>query len=332
MQLASSLSKVFKARLGLTASKETFRAALEEYSNFQLGNMLSRAEKAKGAEILGFPIQSEMEVNTKYFLALKTACDGLKTVCLEANECADTALSSVSPGFNMSVITKDYNAINTGAKEMLIAQTRAKEKEKESEPKVQVNNTTQPASSVSAIKLEKAEAINFSGLARDYARFRREFVMIVVPNRSETEVGLRLRQAVPKEHRHLLDNIDLENFNQMLEVLDENFGTADRVVNSIMGEVYKLKSPGDDKAFVTFVEKLEAAARDLEAVDLLGEIVNQPTIASITEKFNGMIKYGWHEVLENKELLTKSSKVIYDEMMARLATINGLMKYEPIKM
>ena len=55
-----------------------------------------------------------------------------------------------------------------------------------------------------------------------------------------------------------------------------------------------------------------------QAVDLLGEIVNQPTIASITEKFTSMIRYGWHEVLENKELLTKSSKVIYEEMMSYL--------------
>ena len=285
-------SKVFKARLGLTASKETFRAALEEYSNFRVDNLLSQADKARGAEILDFPIQSQTELNTKYYLALKAACDALKNMCVEANEDSDTVLSSVSPGFNLSVISKDYNNLNAGAEKLLIAQARAKEKEKGSEPKVQVNNTTQSASNVSAIKLEKAEAINFSGLARDYARFRREFVMIVVPNRSETEVGLRLRQAVPKEHRHLLDNIDLENFKQMLEILDKNFGTADRVVNSIMGEVYKLKSPGDDKAFVTFVEKLEAAARDLEAVNLLGEIVNQPTIASITEKFTGMIKYG----------------------------------------
>ena len=142
--------------------------------------------------------------------------------------------------------------------------------------------------------------------------------MIVVPNRSQTEVGLRLRQAVPKEHRHLLDNIALEAYTQMFVVLNEEFGTADRVVNSILGEIKRLKAPGDDKAFVAFVEKIEHAARDLEAVNLLAEIVNQPTIADITEKFTDMIKYGWHEVLENKNLLTKCSKTIYTEMMAFL--------------
>ena len=101
-------SKVFKARLSLAAAKETFRAALGDYSNFQVGNMIGRAEKAKGAEILMFPIQSQMETNTKHFLALRAACDALKTKCLEANECSDTALSSVSLGFNMDVITKDW--------------------------------------------------------------------------------------------------------------------------------------------------------------------------------------------------------------------------------
>ena len=294
------LSKAFKARLGLEDAKESLKSALAEYNNFQIGSTLDKAEKAKGAEILVFPIESEMETNTKYYQAFRAAYDSLKTKCREANESWDTVLKSATPDLNMDLITQNYNTLNAGAKQLLMAQARAREKD--SEPKVApiVNtNTTQKAASVSpaAIKLEKAETISFSGLSRDYARFRREFVMIVVPDRSETEVGLRLRQAVPKEHRHLLDNINLENYKQMLEVLDEEFGTADRVVNSVMGEVNKLKTPGDDKAFVTFVEKLEAAARDLEAVDLLAEIVNQPTIASITEKFTGMIKYGWHEVL-----------------------------------
>ena len=31
-----------------------------------------------------------------------------------------------------------------------------------------------------------------------------------------------------------------------------------------------------------------------------------------------MIKYGWHEILKNKNLLTNSSKTIFTEMMAFL--------------
>ena len=115
-------SKVFKARLGLAAVKETFRSALEDYSNFQVGNMIGQAEKARGAAILEFPIKSQTEQNTKYYLALKAACDALKNMCLEANEDSDTVLSSVSPGFNLSVISKDYNNLNAGAEKLLIAQ------------------------------------------------------------------------------------------------------------------------------------------------------------------------------------------------------------------
>ena len=115
-------SKVFKARLGLVAAKETFRLALEDYSNFQVGNMLGEAEKARGAEILDFPIQFQIELNTKYYLALKAASNARKKMCLEANEDSDTVLSSVSPGFNLSVISKDYNNLNAGAEKLLIAQ------------------------------------------------------------------------------------------------------------------------------------------------------------------------------------------------------------------
>ena len=318
------LSKVFKARLELPAAKETFKEAMEDYNSLQVEKMLTRAEKAKGAEILKFPIQSQMELMTKSYLTLRAAHDSLKNTCLDIKEPFDTVLESINRDFKWSTITKDYNSLNAGAEELLNSQALAREKENES--KVQVRQTSNhdkdpkvvSSGSAAPIKLEKAETIGFTGSARDYARFKREFEMIVVPNRSKTEVGLRLRQAVPKENRHLLDNIALEDYAQMFVVLNEEFGTADRVVNSILGEIKRLKAPGDDKAFVAFVEKIEDAARDLEAVNLLAEIVNQPTIADITEKFTDMIKYGWHEILENKNLLTKCSKTIYTEMMAFL--------------
>ena len=84
--------------------------------------MLGEAEKARGAEILDFPIQFQIELNTKYYLALKAASNARKNMCLEANEDSDTVLSSVSPGFNLSVISKDYNNLNAGAEKLLIAQ------------------------------------------------------------------------------------------------------------------------------------------------------------------------------------------------------------------
>ena len=49
------------------------------------------------------------------------------------------------------------------------------------------------AAAPSPIKLEKASAISFSGEHRDFATFLRDFRTIVIPDRPDTEIGLRLR-------------------------------------------------------------------------------------------------------------------------------------------
>ena len=37
----------------------------------------------------------------------------------------------------------------------------------------------------------------FTGLARDFAKFKKEFEAVVVPNRHPTDVAIYLRAAVP---------------------------------------------------------------------------------------------------------------------------------------
>ena len=59
------------------------------------------------------------------------------------------------------------------------------------------------------VKLDKVENLKFDGEYRHYAAFIKEFKLIVVPNRDPTDIGLRLKQAIPKQFSHLLANIDL---------------------------------------------------------------------------------------------------------------------------
>ena len=130
------------------------------------------------------------------------------------------------------------------------------------------------SSSTVAIKLAKAENITFSGDPRDFATFKKDFEAIVMPNRPDYEVGVRLRQAIPSRYKHLISNIDLADHAKMMDVLAGKFGTARQIVMHIMSDFENLKVPSDDKEFVTFVEKIEKADRDLTSVGHLGEIQN----------------------------------------------------------
>jgi len=61
----------------------------------------------------------------------------------------------------------------------------------------------------------------FSGLARDLAAFRRDFLAIVVPNRDNAQIGVYLKQAIPKKYTHLISNKDLHDWQGMLTVIQD---------------------------------------------------------------------------------------------------------------
>ena len=81
-----------------------------------------------------------------------------------------------------------------------------------------------PIPHVTPIKLNKPDPIKFSGQPRDFATFRRDFEVIIVPNRAAVDIGLYLKQAVPPKDVHLLANVDLENHKEMMSILASKYG------------------------------------------------------------------------------------------------------------
>ena len=65
-------------------------------------------------------------------------------------------------------------------------------------------------------------APTFSGQTRDFAKFKRDFEAVVVPDRYPLYVAKYLRQAVPNKYRHLLDTV--AHPEDMMEVLVNKFG------------------------------------------------------------------------------------------------------------
>ena len=102
-----------------------------------------------------------------------------------------------------------------------------------------------PVTSAAAapVKLEKARNITFSGKAHDFATFKKSFESIVAPNRPDTEIVIRLKQAIPSKDEHLLSNVELHEWKQMKKILADKFGTARKVVANVLAELDKLRHP-----------------------------------------------------------------------------------------
>ena len=164
------------------------------------------------------------------------------------------------------------------------------------------------------IKLEKACAITFSGNHRDFATFLRDFRTIVIPDRPATEIGLRLRQAIPTRHAHLIQNFDLQEYEGMLRVLETEFGTTNKVILSIVGDLEKLKLPSDDRAFVTMVEKIENLHRDAEAVKAVDQMASVTIISKIEERLPPTTSALWVDLVIKEKLELKSPRQKYDAL------------------
>ena len=171
------------------------------------------------------------------------------------------------------------------------------------------------STSATPIKISKPDPIKFSGQPRDFAPFKREFEAIVVPRRDASDIGFHLKQAVPSKHRHLLNNIELSNYKEMMEVLRQEFGSRGKVVKSVTVEIDKMKVVTSDIGFVEFVEKLEKMKRDLESVNYLEDLTTASTITKIEEKLPALVKIDWKKIVIKEKFRDKSAKDNFDKLM-----------------
>lgn len=107
------------------------------------------------------------------------------------------------------------------------------------------------------IKVSKPDIIKFNGQARDFASFKRDFKAIIVPHREAAQIGLLFKQGIPEKHRHLISNIELNDWESMMAKIETELATPKIIVDLTVGEIEKLKTPQTDKSFVDFVEILE---------------------------------------------------------------------------
>ena len=133
---------------------------------------------------------------------------------------------------------------------------------------------------------------------------------MVVPNRDLTEIGMYLKQVFPQKFEHLLDNVELSDWKQILTILQGKFGRTYLIVESVVSDIKEFKpiiGEKADKMFVGFVEILEKNVRDLTCQNLLNEVSNAAVVGKIQSKLRIEIEKKWSEIEYDERLQRRGS-------------------------
>ena len=102
--------------------------------------------------------------------------------------------------------------------------------------------------------MQKLTPPKFSGLYRDFPKFKRDFNTIVaVEGRSAIEIGATLKESIPKKHQHLIDNLSMDKHLEMMQILTRKFGESQLTVAEVVSEICNMKPVTSDKMFIEFI-------------------------------------------------------------------------------
>ena len=178
------------------------------------------------------------------------------------------------------------------------------------------------------VKLQKITCPKFSGNPRDFGQFKRDFShMVSVPGRSDVEIGANLKEAIPEKHKHLIHHLDTTKHKEMMDVLDNKFGSSRLVIDDIVVQIEKMKPVTTDKGFIEFVEKLEKIQMDLDSLDKLEEIANSTIIGKLEEKLPLLICIKWTEKVTDEKLDRQNSRVKFEKLMTFLKSNKERVEY-----
>ena len=306
----------FEAKLALPVRQEQFA---EAHQSFVVTKILAQkvSISTEPDELRTAQIMKERLL--KDFDSLKN-----KTKALE--ECKRSKEETKPGGVDMSIETTEVFEIIHGLDKIIL-----KDAEEKAIKEPTLFNSTQVSTSENSagyIKLKKIDCPRFSGVVREFAKFKKEFNSIVaVSGRPDTEIGINLKNAIPKKHQHLIDNVDAENHPEMMKILTYKFGQSHLVIDSVVNEIEKMKVVTSDKQFLEFVETLEKIQKDLEALNLLGEIANSTVIGKIEQKLPSIVQRDWTKKVVIEELEDKSSDDKFVKLMAFLEITKRQVEY-----
>ena len=306
-------------------TKCAYEAQLEAANDIVAWSSSSPWEELSGSAALqDMPAASVKDLLKKAFDAVEQAANEVASAFEAGGKTEDDIAKEVSFSYEKEI--KAVTKTSAVLEKIVNAQDRASLGTHSSTP---LGSSTMRESmpTPTPLKLAKPDPIKFSGNPRDFASFKENFESIVVPNRSAADVGLYLKQAVPEKHKHLIKNIRPVDYEEMMTVLSEKFGTTRLLVESINTELDRMKVPSTDKMFVDFVEKIEKIRKDLDAVGKFDEIANAQTISKLESKLPQMVMQDWlKEIIKNK-YEKGATKVKLEGLLRFLAEYKEMAEY-----
>ncbi len=271
-----------------------------------------------GAKVLLDSANPQLVKFEKNYHDLYGSLKDFKKASRAASKNSDDILASL--GYDAG--EDDLHDLETTANKLASAVMKIENKEKE--VKCEVAKST-PA----AVKLEKIEAFKFSGEYRDWASFKRKFTNIVIPNRDPQDIGLRLLQAIPLKHQHLIDNLDPGEHVRMMAELEKKFGKHCHIVTSCSEEIEGMSKPTTDEQFITMVERLEKIKSDLEAIGYASSLDHVDTIRKVEARLPDVVKSDWLKFMKDNKLLESNSfNDRFSVLLQFLIEYKGMADYE----
>ena len=303
-----------EAKIAFLQSKKDFMVVYN-ISKSEIDRLETFEEKSeeKTENIMKFPTEALISNLLKALDDVRTACKKCIEVC------------------NESEMNTSNNAVQFSYEEELTKYTNIEIKLKTYEQikintKINLNGKDSQTKAV-PLKIKKPDNLMFSGLARDFAAFKRDFLAIVVPNRDNAQIGVYLKQAIPKKYTHLISNKDLHDWQGMLTVIQDELATPKMVVDQTVGELEKMRIPASDKAFVELVDSLERIERDLASLNQLGEIANTSILSKLEAKLPSRINQIWTKKVVEEKLLKKTSQEKFAAFMHFLKEAKEMTRY-----
>ena len=289
-------------------------------------NNLKSDEICEAAIVQVQPAESTKEELKKYFDEVIANANELKDALQTRGDDADSIKEKVK--FDRLEEIEKIGNINIDLDKIVNVQKLNSSKNTTSSPILSSTFKESETGSGTPIKLNKPDPLKFSGQSRDFASFKNKFETIIVPNRSAVDIGVHLLQAIPAKHQHLVANVKIENYQEMMKILADEFGTVEQIIDSVVSEIERIKLVNSDKAFVEFVEKLERIHRDLKTVDMLREVANASNISKLESKLPSVVSQEWTKTVINEDLTGKGSDTKFDKFMEFLAKYKKMVKYQ----
>ena len=149
-----------------------------------------------------------------------------------------------------------------------------------------------------SVKVKKLDAPVFSGEIREFPSFKRDYESIMFPTYGTDPFALK--KSLTNEALKTVQGVD-NNYEEMWKRLELKYGRPERLTDSILSDICKLKNipDGDHSCFINTVEIIERCYLDLNRVNMDREMNTTTMISEIEKILPPVQKREW--ILQKKK-------------------------------